>query len=176
MNIVLAGFGGQGVLLAGKIIAHAGLLEGRQVSWLPAYGPEMRGGTANCSVCLSDEPIGCPLVLHPELLIAMNAPSFDKFADAVAPGGLIVYDSARVTQTHTRADIRRIAVPASTLAETQNLPANMLLLGRALAETAFASFDAVEQAVRLCIPPRKQKLLEPNLRALRCGMAARAPA
>lgn len=86
-NMLLAGFGGQGVLFAGKIIAYAGLMEDKQVSWLPSYGPEMRGGTANCSVCLSDQPIGSPLVLNPELLIVMNLPSYDKFIGTVTPGG-----------------------------------------------------------------------------------------
>jgi len=93
-NMLLAGFGGQGVLFAGKIIAYAGLMEDRQVSWLPSYGPEMRGGTANCSVCLSDQPIGSPLVLNPELLIVMNLPSYDKFIGTVTPGGIAVIDSA----------------------------------------------------------------------------------
>ena len=93
VNMVLAGFGGQGVLFAGKLIAYAGLLEDREVSWLPSYGPEMRGGTANCSVCLSDDPIGSPLVLAPDVLVAMNQPSLDKFERSVAEGGIVVADS-----------------------------------------------------------------------------------
>ncbi|MGE4548553.1 MAG: 2-oxoacid:acceptor oxidoreductase family protein [Intestinibacillus sp.] len=174
MNIVLAGFGGQGVLFAGKIIAHAGLLEDREVSWLPSYGPEMRGGTANCSVCLSDEPVGCPLVLHPDLLIAMNRPSFEKFSGTVAPGGVIVYDSALIEDPAPREDVRCAAVPASRMAESEEGLgglSNMILLGRALAETGFAALDAVVRAVQKCVPAKKQYLAEPNLRALHLGMS-----
>ena len=94
MQLVLAGFGGQGVLFAGKVVASAGLLEDRELSWLPSYGPEMRGGTANCSVTLSDNPIGSPLIMEPNALIAMNQPSFDKFIEAVVPGGIVVIDSS----------------------------------------------------------------------------------
>lgn len=173
MNIILAGFGGQGVLFAGKVMAHAGLLENREVSWLPSYGPEMRGGTASCSVCLSDKPVGCPLVLHPDLLIAMNLPSFEKFSGTVAPGGTIIYDSTLVTEELSRTDIRSAAVPATHLAESEKLGglSNMILLGRALAETEFASADTVIRAIQKCIPAKKQHLAEPNLRALRLGMA-----
>lgn len=174
MNIVLAGFGGQGVLFAGKVIAHAGLLEGREVSWLPSYGPEMRGGTANCSVCLSDEAVGCPLVLHPDLLIAMNRPSLEKFAADTAPGGVIVYDSALAAAAPVPGDGVRLApVAAAPMAETEGLDglANMILLGRALAETGFAALDVVETAIRKCIPPKKQHLAAPNLRALHLGMS-----
>lgn len=174
MNIVLAGFGGQGVLFAGKVIAHAGLLEGREVSWLPSYGPEMRGGTANCSVCLSDEAVGCPLVLHPDLLIAMNRPSLEKYAADTAPGGVIVYDSALAAAAPVPGEGVRLApVAAAPMAETEGLGglANMILLGRALAETGFAALDMVEAAIRKCIPPKKQHLAEPNLRALHLGMS-----
>lgn len=172
MNIVLAGFGGQGVLFAGKVIAQAGLLENREVSWLPSYGPEMRGGTANCSICLSDEPVGCPLVLHPDLLIAMNRPSFEKFSGTVVPGGVIVYDSALIENADPRDDVHCAAVPASRLAESEGLGglSNMILLGRALAETGFAALDAVIRAVQKCVPVKKQHLTEPNLHALRLGM------
>ena len=159
-NMLLAGFGGQGVLFAGKIIAYAGLMEDRQVSWLPSYGPEMRGGTANCSVCLSDQPIGSPLVLNPELLIVMNLPSYDKFIGTVTPGGIAVID-------------RYLYVPATTLASEQNLEglSNIILLGKALAESQFASVDSVEQAIRKCIPPKKQHLAEPNIQAMKLGMS-----
>ena len=94
--MILAGFGGQGVLFAGKVIAYAGLIENKQLSWLPSYGPEMRGGTANCSVTLSDEPIGSPLVTTPDVLVAMNQPSYDRFINDVAPGGVIIVDSGLV--------------------------------------------------------------------------------
>ena len=93
LNLLLAGFGGQGVLFAGKVIAYSGLLEGKEISWLPSYGPEMRGGTANCSVCISDNPIGSPLVVTPNVFIAMNLPSFDRFINDVQPGGVVLVDS-----------------------------------------------------------------------------------
>lgn len=97
-NFLLAGFGGQGILFSGKVIAYSGLMDGKEVSWLPSYGPEMRGGTANCSVCISDEPIGSPLVLSPDVLMAMNLQSFDKFINTVVPGGIAVIDSTLVVK------------------------------------------------------------------------------
>ena len=102
LRIVLAGFGGQGVLFAGKVAAYAGLIDDREVSWLPSYGPEMRGGTANCSVTLSDEPIGSPLVTAPDVLVALNQPSYDKFVDAVRPGGVIVADTSMIADMRVR--------------------------------------------------------------------------
>ena len=98
LNIVFAGFGGQGILFAGKVVAYAGLIEGRELSWLPSYGPEMRGGTANSSICLSDEPIGSPLVTNPNVLIAMNRPSLGKFVNEVEPGGTILLDSSLIDE------------------------------------------------------------------------------
>ena len=172
-HVVLAGFGGQGVLFAGKIMAYAGLMEDKNVSWLPSYGPEMRGGTANCSVCLSKDPIGSPLVLAPDLLIAMNLPSYEKFIDTVVPGGIAVVDSSLVDQRTSRTDITCCYVPATTLADTKGFKglANMILLGKALEQTKFASWDAVEQAVLKCIPPKKQHLAQPNLEAIKLGMS-----
>lgn len=171
-NIVLAGFGGQGVLFAGKVIAYAGLQEDRYLSWLPSYGPEMRGGTANCSVCLSDEPVGSPLILHPNVLIVMNLPSYEKFIDTVEPGGKVMIDSSLIDVECNRRDISCSYVPATTLAETKGLKglSNMILLGRMLAETQFADVKSVEEAVRHCIPPKKKHLEEPNLLALHLGM------
>lgn len=132
VNMVLAGFGGQGVLFAGKLIAYAGLLEDREVSWLPSYGPEMRGGTANCSVCLSDDPIGSPLVLAPDVLVAMNQPSLDKFEASVAEGGIVVADSTLVQRIPEIEGVRMCAIPATAMAEeagfkklaTSSLPAS----------------------------------------------------
>ena len=132
VNMVLAGFGGQGVLFAGKLIAYAGLLEDREVSWLPSYGPEMRGGTANCSVCLSDDPIGSPLVLAPDVLVAMNQPSLDKFEASVAEGGIVVADSTLVQRIPEIEGVRMCAIPrrpwprrpASRSWRTSSLPAS----------------------------------------------------
>ena len=171
-NIVLAGFGGQGILFAGKVMAYSGLMEGREVSWLPSYGPEMRGGTANCSVCLSDSPIGSPLVLHPDILMALNAPSFDKFIGAVVPGGVAVIDSSLISQRTDRTDIKAFYIPATQLAAEQNLEglANIIAVGKILKETGFASLEAVEKGIRKSVPARKQNLVEANLRAVRLGM------
>ena len=173
MNILLAGFGGQGVLFAGKVMAYSGLFEDKFVSWLPSYGPEMRGGTANCSVCISDEPIGSPLVLNPDVLIAMNLPSYDKFIDTVVPGGVVVIDSSLIDKKCERTDIRCFYVPATELADEKGFKglANNIIVGKVLKETGFAKVETVEAAMAKCVPPKKQHLLEPNLNALRLGMS-----
>lgn len=172
LNMLFAGFGGQGVLFAGKITANSGLIEDKYVSWLPSYGPEMRGGTANCSVCLSEEPIGSPLVLNPDVLVAMNLPSYDKFIDKVVPGGTVVIDSSLVNKKCERKDINCFYVPATELSQKQNLQglANIIILGKVLAETKFAPVKTVEQAILKCVPPKKQHLAEPNMRAIHLGM------
>ena len=111
---IFAGFGGQGILFTGKVVAYTGMLEGREVSWLPSYGPEMRGGTANCSVCLSEEPVASPLVLEPNALVVMNNPSFEKFIGTVAPGGFAVIDSSLITAKCQRDDITCRVLPTSS--------------------------------------------------------------
>lgn len=172
-DILLAGFGGQGILFAGKIIATCALYDGRQVSWLPSYGPEMRGGTANCSVCLSDSPIGSPLVLHPQLLIVMNNPSYDKFIDEVVPGGTVVVNSSLIDRKCDRTDINVYYVDATDLANQNELQslANMICLGKLLAASGFASLETVDAAIEKCVPARKAHLLEGNKRAVRLGMS-----
>lgn len=178
INIILSGFGGQGLLFAGKIVAQAGLIENRHISWLPSYGPEMRGGTAYCSVCLSDDPIGSPLVVNPDVLIAMNQPSVDRFEDKVTSGGLIIIDESLVPNPPTREDVRVIRVPATSMAEDEGISglANVILTGRLFAETAFCKKESLDEALLKVIPPRKQKLLVPNQRAIQLGIdsAARA--
>ena len=141
VSMVIAGFGGQGVLFAGKIVAYTGMIEEKQVSWLPSYGPEMRGGTANCSVCIDDEPIGCPIVLEPQTLIAMNRPSYDKFIDTVAEGGVVVYDSTLIDAECTRTDITVAPIPATQLANDNGLHglANIIILGQVLKQDPFCS-------------------------------------
>ena len=116
-NILLAGFGGQGILFAGKVIAYAGLMDSKEISWLPSYGPEMRGGTANCSVCISDEAIGSPLVTNPDIFVAMNLPSFDKFINDVQPGGIVLIDSSLIDKKVERTDVTAFYVPATKLAD-----------------------------------------------------------
>lgn len=174
MRIVLAGFGGQGLLFAGKVIAYAGLIEGRELSWLPSYGPEMRGGTANCSVTLSDEPIGSPLIMDPTVLIAMNQPSLLKFEETVVPGGLILADTSLVTRIPERDDVTICALEATNMAEDEGLKglANIVLVGKLLKETAFCAPETIEAAIRKAVPPRKSALIEKNLKALALGMEA----
>ncbi|MDR2109662.1 MAG: 2-oxoacid:acceptor oxidoreductase family protein [Coriobacteriales bacterium] len=171
MNIMLAGFGGQGILFAGKLIAYAGLLDGRELSWLPSYGPEMRGGTANCSVCLSDEPIGSPLVTAPDALLAMNVPSFDRFINDVVPSGVVIVDKTMANVCPTRADIRFCGVPATQLAEENGLKglANVILVGTLLKMTGFSTIETLNAAIDKSVPPRKQELVASNKKALAIG-------
>jgi 2-oxoglutarate ferredoxin oxidoreductase subunit gamma len=170
-NIMLAGFGGQGILFAGKIIAYAGMIDGREISWLPSYGPEMRGGTANCSVCLSDEPIGSPLVTDPNVLIAMNLPSYERFIDAVEPGGVVIVDSTMVGTCTLRKDVEYYTVPATSLAEENGLKglANVILVGKLLAAAKFSTRESCEQAIDKSVSAKRASLAEDNKRALKLG-------
>ena len=174
VNMVLAGFGGQGVLFAGKLIAYAGLLEDREVSWLPSYGPEMRGGTANCSVCLSDDPIGSPLVLAPDGLVAMNQPSLDKFERSVAEGGIVVADSTLVQRIPEIEGVRMCAIPATAMAEEAGFKklANIILAGKLFAETRFCEEETLWKAIEKCVPAKKAAMLDMNKRALQLGIDA----
>jgi len=173
LNIVFAGFGGQGILFAGKVVAYAGLIEGRELSWLPSYGPEMRGGTANCSICLSDEPIGSPLVTNPNVLIAMNRPSLDKFVNEVEPGGTILLDSSLIDERVERDDVTVFYVPASKLAEENGLKglANIILVGKLRKELAFCTEETLDKALQKCIPARKADMFGFNRKALEIGKA-----
>lgn len=173
LNMVFAGFGGQGVLFAGKVVAYAGLIEGRELSWLPSYGPEMRGGTANCSICLSDEPIGSPLVTNPNVLVAMNRPSLDKFIGDVEPGGVVLLDSSLIDVKVDREDITVHYVPASRLAEENELKglANIILVGKLFKEVGFCSAETLDKALQKCIPPRKAAMLDFNRKAIEIGSA-----
>lgn len=170
-EIQLAGFGGQGILFAGKVLAYCGMMADREVSWLPCYGPEMRGGTCNCSVCLSDEPIGSPTVDEPDIIIAMNDPSFMKFIDSVKSGGYAFVDSTLVTAETLRRDIEVFPVPATRLASENDLAggANIILIGKLIKETGIISMDDIEAAIREIVPPKKAKLIENNLRAVKIG-------
>lgn len=172
LNIVLAGFGGQGVLFAGKLIAYAGLLEDREVSWLPSYGPEMRGGTANCSVTLSDAPIGSPLVVEPNMLVVMNQPSLEKFRDAVVPGGVVVADASMVPDVPAIEGVRAVSLPATAMAEEHGLKglANVILVGRLWAETGFCERATLDAAIEKCVPARKAAMVDKNKQALRIGI------
>ena len=172
-NILIAGFGGQGVLFAGKFLAYAGLLLDQQVSWLPSYGPEMRGGTANCSVILSDTAVGSPIVSAPDVLIAMNLPSFQKYQPAVQPGGVILMDSTLIGEAPSRSDVTVYAVPATQMASDAGLTSlsNMILVGKLLRE-CLPVLDAVrDDALRKVVPPKKAHLIEANQRAIALGSA-----
>ena len=170
-EILIAGFGGQGILFAGKFLANKGLLEGRHLSWLPSYGPEMRGGTANCSVVLSDDPVGSPIVNTPDVLIVMNLPSLDKYESAVVPGGKIFVDSTLIERAVGRTDVTPCYVPATRLAQENGVPglANMIMIGKVLKECDFTSFDGIEEAVRSVVSAKHPEMLDVNLKALRLG-------
>jgi len=171
MNIMIAGFGGQGILFAGKVIAYAGLIDGREVSWLPSYGPEMRGGTANCTVVLSDDPIGSPLVTELDALVVMNLPSYDKYIDAVVAGGVVVLDSSLIAGYTPRTDVEYHAIPATNLANDNGLRTlgNVILVGRLMAATGFASQVTLDAAIDKSVSARHVDLTAANKRALELG-------
>lgn len=170
-NMLIAGFGGQGILFTGKFLAYEGLLEGREVSWLPSYGPEMRGGTANCSVILSDTPVGSPIVANPDTLLVMNLPSLDKYEDATVKGGKIFVDSALVGRKVNRTDVEAFYIPATKLASDEGLTglANMILLGYVIKHTNVIPFENIERALNKVVPAKKQHLIESNRKALELG-------
>lgn len=171
-DILLAGFGGQGILFIGKMLAYLGLYGGKHVSWLPSYGPEMRGGTCNCSVCISDDPIGSPLVLEPDQLLVMNTPSYDKFIGSVKAGGKCFIDSTLIDEKSDRTDIDCYYVPATQLANDNGLKgmANVILLGKMIKEAAIADEAVIDKTVKKVVPPKKAHLVEANIKALKLGM------
>ncbi len=171
MNLLFAGFGGQGILFSGKFLAYKGLIEDRQVSWLPSYGPEMRGGTANCSVILSDEPIGSPIVGEPDVLIAMNLPSLDKYEDAVVSGGKIFIDSTLIGRKVRRSDVTAYYIPATKMADDHGISAlaNMIIMGKVLKECPELGGAHIDEALGKVVSARHQDLLELNRKALELG-------
>ena len=170
-QILIAGFGGQGVLFAGKFLAYKGLTENMQVSWLPSYGPEMRGGTANCSVVLSDSPVGSPIITNPDVLIAMNLPSLQKFVDSVVPGGKIIIDSTLIAAKVERTDVEVFYVPATQMAKDAGFAtlANMILVGKLLKECDAVPYAGNKETLESFIPAKKANLIEVNLQALQTG-------
>ncbi|NPA07025.1 MAG: 2-oxoacid:ferredoxin oxidoreductase subunit gamma [Chloroflexi bacterium] len=172
-EIIIAGFGGQGILFAGQVLAYAAMDAGMEVTWFPSYGPEMRGGTANCTVILSDQEIGSPLVKHPQALIAMNAPSLDKFEPLVRPGGVVVVNASLAHRGIERTDVKGIEIPANHIAEElgDRRLANMVAVGAMLTLLPVLEMDQVKQALRDHLPERRRNLLEPNMRALDAGAA-----
>ncbi len=172
-SVIVAGFGGQGILSGGKFIATAALLENREVSWFPSYGPEMRGGTANCSVVISDEPIGSPAINAADVLIVMNGPSLDRFIGHVKPGGLVILDSSLVLNVPARRDVRVFQIPASTLAvEAGNITfAIIYLLGCLMAQTGCFTRESFELALKDALPARHHHLIPQELAAFDVGAA-----
>jgi len=172
-EIIISGFGGQGTLFAGQLLAYAAMDSGHHVTWIPSYGPEMRGGTARCTVIVSDEEIGSPLVRRPSASIVLNLPSMEAFEPAVKPGGVLVVNSSLVPQKSKRGDIRVFYVPATDMAEELGNVrlANVLCLGALVQATGVVSVEAVEQALDDHLPERHRKLLGPNKEALGKGAA-----
>jgi len=170
-QILIAGFGGQGILFAGKFLAYKGLMEDLQVSWLPSYGPEMRGGTANCNVILSETPVGSPIITAPDVLIAMNLPSLQKYVDTVVPGGQIYVDSSLIDEKVTRTDVQVFYIPATQMAKDENIAslANMIIIGHLLQNHPELSFAGTDAVVSKLVPPKKAALVELNMKALLLG-------
>ena len=170
-EFIFAGFGGQGVLLMGQLLAHAAMDEGKKVSWIPSYGPEMRGGTANCTVIVSDGEIGSPVVSSPSCVVAMNLPSLDKFEDIVKPGGVLVVNSSLVTREPKRQDVTVVRVPATEVAnELGNVRvANMVALGAVLEATGVVAVKSLMEALRKNLPAHRQNLLPLNQEAIERG-------
>jgi len=167
-EIIFAGFGGQGILSMGKFLAYAGMDADLNVSWLPSYGPEMRGGTANCSVILSTEGIGSPIVTDATSVVIMNRPSLDKFEEMVVPNGLLIMDSDLVNRMPERKDLEVIAIPAQTVAQEigSRKIANMVLLGALVAKTGIVSMDDLLKSLK---EHGKEKFYEINKLALEKG-------
>jgi 2-oxoglutarate ferredoxin oxidoreductase subunit gamma len=172
-EIIIAGFGGQGALFAGQILAYAAMEAGHQVTWIPSYGPEMRGGTAHCTVIISDEAIGSPLVEHPSAVIAMNQPSLDKYAPLVAPGGLLIHSAGLTPARPAGSSSRRLEIPATAVASDLGCPqaANLVLVGALIAATQILPLSTVEAALVAHLPRRHSALLEANRQALWNGVA-----
>ena len=170
-QILIAGFGGQGVLFAGKFLAYKGLVQDKQVSWLPSYGPEMRGGTANCSVIISDMPVGSPIITNPDVLVAMNLPSLQKFVDEVVPGGKIILDSTLIDAKVDRTDVEVYYIPATQMAKDAGFAtlSNMILTGKVLKEITGVAYEGNKETLETFIPAKKAGLIDINCQALQAG-------
>ena len=170
-DLIIAGFGGQGVLFAGQLLAHAALNAELYTTWYPSYGPEMRGGTANCTVVISDEPIGSPVVARPEAAIVLNLPSLDRYESLVRPGGLLIVNASLIDRDVRRTDIDAIAIPADDVAAELGHPklTNMVLLGALLARTSALTTEQVGATLERVLPARHHRLLGANHAALTRG-------
>ncbi|MBR7077779.1 MAG: 2-oxoacid:acceptor oxidoreductase family protein [Clostridia bacterium] len=170
-EIILAGFGGQGILSMSKFIAMAGLEEGKNVSWLPSYGPEMRGGTANCNVIVAEEEVGSPIVNKATTIIVMNQPSLEKFEKFLVPGGVVILDKSLVPVMPEREDVEVYAIPATEMAyEMGNATfAGIILLGKLIEVTGVVSRESFEKALYKILPPRKHSMIPDEMKALETG-------
>jgi 2-oxoglutarate ferredoxin oxidoreductase subunit gamma len=172
-EIIIAGFGGQGILSAGRLLAFAGMLDGREVSWLPSYGPEMRGGTANSMIVISDEPVASPFIYTCSSLVVMNNPSMAKYESYVEPDGVIIYDSSLITILPSRPDVKAYGIPATKLAsEMEELSySNVFLLGKLIERTGCVSLESFEKALYDVLPKRKHHMVPEEMLVLARGMA-----
>ena len=170
-QFLFSGFGGQGILFAGKFIAYKGLTEDKQVSWLPSYGPEMRGGTASCSVIVSDDPVGSPIVSNPDVLVALNLPSLDRFEKDVKPGGFIFADSTLIERKVERDDVNVFYIPATQLASDNGMPtlANMIVMGKMLKELGDFDKTGIENGLNKVISAKRADMMDLNVKALEIG-------
>lgn len=170
-EILIAGFGGQGILFSGKFLAYEGLIDGKEVSWLPSYGPEMRGGTANCSIILSDNAIGSPIVSNPDILIAMNLPSLDKYETETKKGGQIFVDSSLIDRKVERTDVETYYIPATKLASDEGLTglANMIMIGHMIKKSGIIPEENIEKAMQKVVPAAKQNMFDLNMKAVKLG-------
>lgn len=170
-QILIAGFGGQGILFSGKFLAYEGLIDGKEVSWLPSYGPEMRGGTANCSIIISDGKIGSPIVDKPDILIAMNAPSLEKYENSVVSGGQIYVDSSLIEKSVARTDVEAYYIPATKIASDEGLTglANMVIIGKMIKHSGIIPSENIEKAMKKVVSAKKQNLFDLNMKAVELG-------
>jgi 2-oxoglutarate ferredoxin oxidoreductase subunit gamma len=171
-EIIIAGFGGQGVLSMGQVLCYAGVIENKEVSWMPSYGPEMRGGTANCITIISDDTISSPIISMFDTVIALNQPSLDKFESAVKPGGLLIYESVNIHNIPKRKDIDIVAIPATSEAVKMNNSKvlNMIVLGAFLQKKPIIKFENIMLGLKKVLPERYHKLLPLNEQAIKRGM------
>lgn len=170
-EIIIAGFGGQGVLSMGKILAYSGLMSGLEVSWMPSYGPEMRGGTANVTVILSKERISSPILTSYDTAIILNQQSLDKFENTVKPGGILIYDPSGISNPPTRQDLNIFSVEATKAANERNMSKifNMIVLGGYLKVNPVVSLDHIEAGLKKSLPERHHNLIPANIEGLKLG-------
>ena len=172
VEMICAGFGGQGVLTIGKFIAKAGMAEGKNVSWLPSYGPEMRGGTANVSTVVSDEVIASPIVSYPDVLVALNQPSIDKFGPHVRPGGVLVINTNMCPRGCSRDDVQKVSAPMSDIAAEigSQMVLNMIAIGIVIGKTGIIKYETMEEDRTSFLKAKNPDLLEMNLKAIKRGI------